>query len=63
MTTEEKKTYDREKVAEKYNQKREELYNKYPEYKKYKDDQSGKWSCILCKLFIIIYLIWLSTAN
>lgn len=33
MTLDQKNEYDREKVSEKYNQKREELYNKYPKYK------------------------------
>jgi hypothetical protein len=31
--------YDKEKVTEKYNQKRQELYDKYPTYKEYKDKQ------------------------
>ena len=37
ITIDQKRKYDKEKVAEKYNQKRQELYDKYPGYKEYKD--------------------------
>lgn len=35
MTLEQKQAYDREKVSEKYDQKRKELAEKYPNYQNY----------------------------
>lgn len=41
MTIQEKNQFQKDKVAEKYNAKREELYNKYPKYREYKENQGN----------------------